>query len=198
MQLAFVLCAKWNASSSTQCLRRTSRASCAKRAGTVPATDLLLLTPESFALRFLCDDPMGTTDEPSDEELMRLGPRFPDGNSFSLTYTDATFLLVGAALVALALWTCVGNVLVGLALLRYKNLRTISNFLIGNLALSDLLLSITVLPFSITNDLLGHWVFGPALCKVWLVLYAAISSYNFFDKQQMRKGALYLRIYQKN
>ena len=175
VQLAFVLCTRWNASAAAHCLRRTSRASCVRRAGAARATDLMLLTPDAFALRFLCEDPVGASasDGPSDEELRRLGPRLPAGNTFSLTYADAPFLLVGAALAALSLWTCVGNVLVGLALLRYKNLRTISNFLIGNLALSDLLLSLTVLPFSITNDLLGHWVFGPALCKVWLVMYAS-------------------------
>ena len=176
VQLAFVLCTRWNTSAATHCLRRSSRASCVRRAGAARATDLLLLTPDAFALRFLCEDPLdaGTSASASeglsDEELRLLGPRLPGDNTFSLTYADAPFLLVGAALAALSLWTCVGNVLVGLALMRYKNLRTISNFLIGNLALSDLLLSLTVLPFSIANDLLGHWVFGPALCKVWLVL----------------------------
>ena len=60
-------------------------------------------------------------------------------------------------------------------------MRTISNLLIGNLALSDLLLAISVVPFSGTNDLLAHWVFGALWCRVWLaidVLYCTASIWN--------------------
>ena len=53
-----------------------------------------------------------------------------------------------------------------------------SNCLIGNLAVSDLLLALTVLPVSATNDLLGFWVFGEVMCTFWLcmdVLYCTAS-----------------------
>ncbi|RUS87794.1 hypothetical protein EGW08_004459 [Elysia chlorotica] len=53
-----------------------------------------------------------------------------------------------------------------------------SNCLIGNLAISDLLLALTVLPISATNDLLGFWVFGEVMCTFWLcvdVLYCTAS-----------------------
>jgi len=52
------------------------------------------------------------------------------------------------------------NLLVGFALLRFPSLRNVSNLLIGNLALSDFLLSVTVLPLSAVNECLGHWVGG--------------------------------------
>ena len=55
-------------------------------------------------------------------------------------------LVVAVLLSTLTLTTVVGNLLVGLALIRFPRLRTVSNFLIGNLALSDLLLAVTVLP----------------------------------------------------
>lgn len=88
------------------------------------------------------------------------------------------FVLVAIILSMITLWTISGNVLVLLALCRYRNLRTMSNCLIGNLAFSDLLLAVTVLPISTGHDLLGYWVFGKPVCTLWLcvdVLYCTAS-----------------------
>ncbi|GFN83423.1 octopamine receptor 2 [Plakobranchus ocellatus] len=88
------------------------------------------------------------------------------------------FTAVSVIMAAITLWTVLGNVLVLLALCRYTTLRTMSNCLIGNLAVSDLLLALTVLPISATNDLLGFWVFGEVMCTFWLcvdVLYCTAS-----------------------
>jgi len=77
--------------------------------------------------------------------------------------------------------TVVGNLLVGLALIRNPRLRTVSNCLIGNLALSDFLLAITVLPLSAAYECLGRWVFGGLACDTWLVvdvLYCTASIWN--------------------
>ncbi|NWH66093.1 ADA1D protein, partial [Thryothorus ludovicianus] len=38
---------------------------------------------------------------------------------------------------------------------------------IVNLAIADLLLSTTVLPFSATLEVLGFWVFGRIFCNIW-------------------------------
>jgi len=46
----------------------------------------------------------------------------------------------------------------------------VSNLLIGNLALSDFLLSVAVLPLSAVNECLGHWVFGRTACNAWLLV----------------------------
>lgn len=55
-------------------------------------------------------------------------------------------------------------------LCRFRTLRTMSNCLIGNLAVSDLLLALTVLPISTGRDLLGYWVFGQSMCTIWLII----------------------------
>ena len=52
----------------------------------------------------------------------------------------------------------VGNLLVIASLVKFRNLRSVSNFLIGNLAASDFLLAVTILPLSIANECLGRWV----------------------------------------
>ena len=45
-----------------------------------------------------------------------------------------------------------------------------SNLFIRSLAVTDLELSTVVLPFSITYQILGHWVFWQLLCELWLVM----------------------------
>jgi hypothetical protein len=77
---------------------------------------------------------------------------------------------VAVALISVIVFTALGNLLVGAALLRFRALRTVSNLLIGNLALSDFLLAVVVLPLSTVNECLGHWVFGRAACNLWLVI----------------------------
>ncbi|XP_071168573.1 octopamine receptor 2-like [Mytilus edulis] len=79
-------------------------------------------------------------------------------------------VIVALVLAVITLWTIFGNILVLCALYKFPNLRSISNCLIGNLAVSDLLLAITVLPLSTVHDLLGFWVFGETMCTLWLCI----------------------------
>lgn len=89
---------------------------------------------------------------------------------FSLNYSTPMMVVVASLLTAVISATVFGNVLVGLALFRFRSLRTVSNSLIGNLALSDFLLATAVLPLSTANECLGHWVFGRIACNVWLLV----------------------------
>ena len=103
------------------------------------------------------------------------------GGLLLLNYSLGTTIIVGLALVVVIVITALGNFLVGLALFRYRSLRTVSNYLIGNLAVSDFLLATTVLPMSTINECLGHWIFGQAMCNIWLisdVLYCTASIWN--------------------
>ena len=99
----------------------------------------------------------------------------------SLTYQLVPMFIVGTILFLLTLFTIFGNILVGIALFKFRSLRTVSNYLIGNLALSDCLLAITILPMSTVNEFLGYWVFGFVLCNFWLtvdILYCTASIWN--------------------
>jgi len=89
---------------------------------------------------------------------------------FSLNYSTPMMIVVASLLTVVIGATMFGNLLVGLALFRFRSLRTVSNFLIGNLALSDFLLATAVLPLSTANECLGHWVFGRVACNVWLIV----------------------------
>lgn len=99
----------------------------------------------------------------------------------SLNYGIAGMAVVTLVLVLFIFVTAFGNCLVIVAIFRYRFLRTVSNFLIGNLAFSDLLLAVTILPLSSVNECLGHWIFGRTMCNLWLtldVLYCTASIWN--------------------
>ena len=101
--------------------------------------------------------------------------------NLSLNYDLPVMVIVAVLLMTIVVATIFGNFLVGLALFKYRSLRTISNYLIGNLALSDFLLATTILPLSSVNECLGYWVFGSAMCYFWLsidVLYCTASIWN--------------------
>lgn len=64
--------------------------------------------------------------------------------------------------------TIIGNILVILSVFTYKPLRIVQNFFIVSLAVADLTVAILVLPFNVVNMMIGRWVFGIHLCKMWL------------------------------
>lgn len=74
---------------------------------------------------------------------------------------------VGLVLGAFILFAIVGNILVILSVACNRHLRTPTNYLIVNLAIADLLLSFTVLPFSAALEVLGYWVLGRIFCDIW-------------------------------
>jgi len=94
----------------------------------------------------------------NDTNSTELTVRWPAA-AVSVTYARSKMIALAAALtvliifiILLIIFTVMGNLLVCVALFRYRALRTISNCLIGNLAASDFLLAVTVLPFSATNE----------------------------------------------
>lgn len=80
---------------------------------------------------------------------------------------DPQVVGVGIVLTLFILVAIVGNILVILSVVCNKHLQTVTNFFIVNLAIADLLLSIIVLPFSASLEVLGCWVFGRVFCNIW-------------------------------
>ncbi|XP_066145211.1 octopamine receptor isoform X1 [Euwallacea fornicatus] len=66
------------------------------------------------------------------------------------------------------LLTIIGNVLVILSVFTYKPLRIVQNFFIVSLAVADLTVAILVLPLNVVYSVVGQWVFGIHVCKMWL------------------------------
>ncbi|XP_009906125.1 alpha-1D adrenergic receptor [Dryobates pubescens] len=96
------------------------------------------------------------------------GEEIPEDNSTTLTFAlDVQAVGVGVFLAVFILSAIVGNILVILSVACNRHLQTVTNYFIVNLAIADLLLSTTVLPFSATLEVLGFWVFGRIFCNIW-------------------------------
>ncbi|KAJ3588322.1 hypothetical protein NHX12_011915 [Muraenolepis orangiensis] len=77
---------------------------------------------------------------------------------------------LGLVLGAFIVFAIVGNILVILAVVCNRHLRTPTNCFIINLAIADLLLGTMVLPVSATLEILDYWVFGRIFCDIWAAL----------------------------
>lgn len=58
-----------------------------------------------------------------------------------------------------------GNALVILTLIQNRRMRTITNVFLLNLAVSDILLGVLCMPFTLVGTLLRDFVFGEIMCK---------------------------------
>uniref|UniRef100_A0A672LLR7 Alpha-1A adrenergic receptor n=1 Tax=Sinocyclocheilus grahami TaxID=75366 RepID=A0A672LLR7_SINGR len=81
-----------------------------------------------------------------------------------------TAVVLGMVLAIFIIFGVLGNILVILSVACHRNLRTVTHYFIVNLAVADLLLSSTVLPFSTVFEMLGRWIFGRPFCDVWAAM----------------------------
>ena len=63
-----------------------------------------------------------------------------------------------------------GNFFLLYSIAKVKKIRTTTNKLIANMAFSDLLLSLTYVPFDYTRFTLNNWIFGEFTCKSLLMV----------------------------
>ncbi|NWY05199.1 ADA1A protein, partial [Nothoprocta ornata] len=76
-------------------------------------------------------------------------------------------ILLGIILGGLIIFGVLGNILVILSVACHRHLQSVTHYYIINLAIADLLLTSTVLPFSATMEILGYWAFGRIFCNIW-------------------------------
>ncbi|XP_057350932.1 G-protein coupled receptor 161 isoform X3 [Manis pentadactyla] len=80
------------------------------------------------------------------------------------------------AIIVIAAFVCLGNLLVVVTLYRKSYLLTLSNKFVFSLTLSNFLLSVLVLPFVVTSSVRREWIFGVVWCSFSALLYLLISS----------------------
>lgn len=90
-------------------------------------------------------------------------------NESYLRLEDSTKLVAVQVVLILAysaiiLFGVIGNCLVIYVVYKFKNLRTVTNFFIVNLAVADLLVNMLCLPFTLVYTLYDEWKFGQVMC----------------------------------
>ena len=87
-------------------------------------------------------------------------------------WVTSALLVLYSAFVVIAVG---GNIVVVVLILTKKNLRTVANYFVVSLAMSDILMVILCVPFTVlTNLIYYHWIFSSFLCPI--VGYVQLSS----------------------
>lgn len=77
-------------------------------------------------------------------------------------------VLLGIVLALITLATTLSNAFVITTVYRTRKLHTPANYLIASLAVTDLLVSILVMPISTMYAVTGRWTLGQVVCDLWL------------------------------
>ncbi|XP_059199186.1 neuropeptide Y receptor type 2 [Centropristis striata] len=106
-------------------------------------------------LEFKSSNCCSTTSSTYDENFLKLD------DSTKLVGVQVILILAYSTII---LFGVIGNSLVIYVVYKFKNLRTVTNFFIVNLAVADLLVNTLCLPFTLVYTLYGEWKFGQVLC----------------------------------
>lgn len=80
----------------------------------------------------------------------------------------------------------VGNLLVITTLIQNRRMRTITNVFLLNLALSDIMLGVLCVPFTLVGTILRDFIFGEMLCKLIPFLQGESSFFYTFLMRHFR------------
>ncbi|XP_010220922.1 PREDICTED: cholecystokinin receptor type A [Tinamus guttatus] len=91
------------------------------------------------------------------------------------------------------LLSVLGNVLVITVLIRNKRMRTVTNIFLLSLAVSDLMLCLFCMPFTLIPNLLKDFIFGSAVCKTatyFMGVSVSVSTFNLVAISLERYSAI--------
>lgn len=109
-------------------------------------------------------------------------------NLSAISYEDdecygshSLFVIMAIAYSAVVLLGVVGNLALILVIARQRELHNVTNVLIANLSVSDLLMSLVCLPFTFIYTFMDHWVFGAVMCKLNSLVQCCSVSVSIFS-----------------
>ena len=82
-----------------------------------------------------------------------------------ISRTAAEVVALVAAYAVVIICSLLGNALVCFVIYKRRRLHTVTNMFITNLAISDILITVLNIPFSITRNVLENWPFGGFMCR---------------------------------
>lgn len=89
-------------------------------------------------------------------------------DEFNIAITIPEALLLTIVLGAIMSFTVIGNALVIMSVFTYRPLRNVQNMFLVSLAVADIAVALFVMPFNVAYNIMGRWLFGLTLCKMWL------------------------------
>ncbi|MGH0180526.1 UNVERIFIED_CONTAM: hypothetical protein FKN15_004474 [Acipenser sinensis] len=136
-------------------------------------------------------DPSNSSTSWHNRDLASGGTGFLIADITKLLGVQITLIAAYSLIILLGL---VGNSLVIYMIIKYKNMRTVTNYFIANLALADLMVDSLCLPFTLVYTLLDEWKFGAVMCH--LVPYSqALSVHLASDLDLIMKFEEYKLLY---
>ncbi|KAM7292762.1 alpha-2 adrenergic receptor [Ixodes scapularis] len=93
-----------------------------------------------------------------------------DGSPYPSRYSRLSFVVTAFVVTCIMILIVVGNMLVCIAIATEKTLKTIQNWFIASLAVSDFLIGLIIMPFSLAKELMGYWIFGSLWCDIHAAL----------------------------
>lgn len=91
---------------------------------------------------------------------------WPTWDYYPSGYTRTGVILTSFFVTAIMVVIVVGNMLVCIAIATEKSLKTVQNWFIASLAVSDFLVGLVVMPFSLAKEVMGYWIFGRFWCEM--------------------------------
>lgn len=96
---------------------------------------------------------------PCNQSTVKTPPYSPQGTA-----------AIAIAITFMMMVTIVGNILVIIAVLTSRSLKGAQNLFLVSLAAADILVATLIIPFSLANELQGHWAFSSLWCEIYLAL----------------------------
>lgn len=94
---------------------------------------------------------------------------------------QSLFVIMAIAYSAVAFLGVTGNLALILVIVRQRELHNVTNVLIANLSMSDLLMAVMCLPFTFVYTFMDHWVFGAVMCKLNSLVQCCSVSVSIFS-----------------
>jgi len=87
-----------------------------------------------------------------------------DRTPYPSGYSQLSIVVLAFFITCIMILIVVGNMLVCIAIATEKSLKPVQNWFIASLAVSDFLLGLVIMPFSLARELMGYWMFGRVWC----------------------------------
>lgn len=81
-------------------------------------------------------------------------------------YTLWEVVCLAILMTAMMIVIVVGNLLVVIAIATENSLAALQNWFVASLAVSDMMIGLMIMPFSLSNELMGYWMFGSVWCDI--------------------------------